>query len=642
MNKNVYRPEIDGLRSIAVLSVVFFHSNFPLFSHGFFGVDIFFVISGYLITKILTENSFDLIDFYERRVRRIVPNFFFILTISSLLIYKLNPDIYSLKEFLKSFYYSISFLSNFFFMANDYFQQNISRPFLHTWSLSIEEQFYLTYPFFLILLSKIKYNFRLYIVLLIIFVNIVLVNSGGNLKLSYPYLEQKILFFSNSIYFNFYSPLSRVWEFLFGALAFFLIFKRINNNIKNIILILSYISLFYSMTFQSEFLFYPNIFTLIPVISTFLIISFEEKNTWTYKIISNRILVFIGLRSFSLYLWHLPVYEIFGYLGLDLKNIFIYSLYFIIIFFLSELSFRFIEKPFRNRKKVNFRKVSAFIISLTILIVFINSLSLKKDESTKDSLNKFSNLGFFNSLKQEIEFSKENLKRSTFELDALKKNYMSKDSTKILVVGDSFSEDLVLALNKVNIKNEFEFRHYTYGLSELIIYKKNEIELFNSEQYKNADLIIFSFKYYANNLTSHQIYQRINFAKKINLYVGQDNKKSIFTNNSPIFDTKTNPLLHIISTRKNIKEEEITGEFYKLIPNKFLNFNSSLLNYFKNNNILFIDLFRIFCNDFDKSCSYLNDNSNIIFRDFGHLTNDGKIFLGENIDLTDYLKISVK
>ena len=79
-----------------------------------------------------------------------------------------------------------------------------------------------------------------------------------------------------------------------------------------------------------------------------------------------------------------------------------------------------------------------------------------------------------------------------------------------------------------------------------------------------------------------------------------------------------------------------------MIPNKFLNFNSSLLSYFKNNDILFIDLFKIFCDDFDKRCNYLNDNSNIIFRDFGHLTNDGKIFLGENIDLTDYFNISVK
>ena len=182
-----YRPEIDGLRSIAVLAVILFHSKFSMFSHGFFGVDIFFVISGYLITKILIENKFDFKDFYERRVRRIVPNYFFILFISSIIIYQFNPDIYTLREFSKSSYFSISFLSNYFFMANDYFQQNISRPFLHTWSLSIEEQFYIFYPLFLFFFKNISRNLRISLFLILITLNIILVNSGGNLKLNYPF-----------------------------------------------------------------------------------------------------------------------------------------------------------------------------------------------------------------------------------------------------------------------------------------------------------------------------------------------------------------------------------------------------------------------------------------------------------------------
>ncbi|WP_440939062.1 acyltransferase family protein [Candidatus Pelagibacter sp.] len=623
-----YRPEIDGLRSIAVLAVILFHSKFSMFSHGFFGVDIFFVISGYLITKILIENKFDFKDFYERRVRRIVPNYFLILFISSIIIYQFNPDIYTLREFSKSSYFSISFLSNYFFMANDYFQQNISRPFLHTWSLSIEEQFYIFYPLFLFFFKNISRNLKISLFLVLITLNIILVNSGGNLKLNYPFFEEKILFFSNSVFFNFYSPLSRLWEFLFGALAYFIYLKKKNNLYSNFILIVSYLLIFYSLTFQSEFLFYPNIFSLLPVCSTFLIIVLENNRTFTFKIISNKVLTYIGLRSFSLYLWHLPIYEIYGYLGLDTSNYIIYLFYITNILVLSEVTFKLVEKPFRKKDLIDFRSVLSFIFLFTILSILVNQYYDKKLDKKNLNFKNFSIFSFGESLKNYEMYKKKILNDHEIGLNTLKTNFKENDLNKILIVGDSVSQDLVLALNNSEFSKSNEFRYYNYGLSELILKRKNDIKIFQSSLYNNADIIIFSYNLFANNLSSKQLNERIVFTKKISNILKQDNKKAIFAINSPNFETTINPLFYLIEIKKINNESSIGREMFKLLSKKFHSYKSELIDFLKKNKIDYIDLFDIYCNSVSEICKYISEDSNILFSDNVHLTPAGKIYLG--------------
>ena len=623
-----YRPEIDGLRSIAVLAVILFHSKFSMFSHGFFGVDIFFVISGYLITKILIENKFDFKDFYERRVRRIVPNYFFILFISSIIIYQFNPDIYTLREFSKSSYFSISFLSNYFFMANDYFQQNISRPFLHTWSLSIEEQFYIFYPLFLFFFKNISRNLKISLFLILITLNIILVNSGGNLRLNYPFFEENFLFFSNSVFFNFYSPLSRLWEFLFGALAYFIYLKKKNNLHSNFILIVSYLSIFYSLTFQSEFLFYPNIFSLLPVCSTFLIIVLENNRTFTFKIISNKVLTYIGLRSFSLYLWHLPIYEIYGYLGLDTSNYIIYLFYITNILVLSEVTFKLVEKPFRKKDLIDFRSVLSFIFLITILSIIVNQYYDKKLDKKNLDFKNFSIFSFGKSLKNYEIYKEKILNDREISLNTLKTNFKKDDLNKILIVGDSVGEDLVLALNNSEFSKSNEFRYYNYGLRELILKRKNDIKIFQSSLYNNADIIIFSYSLFANNLSTKQLNERIVFTKKISNILKQDNKKAIFAINSPNFGTSINPLIYLIEIKKINNESSIEREMFELLSKKFHSYKSELIDFLKKNKIDYIDLFDIYCNSVSEICEYISEDSNILFSDNEHLTPDGKIYLG--------------
>ena len=634
MKTITYRPEIDGLRSIAVIAVILFHSKFPTFSHGFLGVDIFFVISGYLITKILIENSFNFKDFYERRIRRIIPNYFFILFVSSIIIYQLNPDIYALKEFSKSSYYSISFLSNYYFMANDYFQQNISRPFLHTWSLSIEEQFYILYPLFLFFFKNINRNLKLFLFLILITLNIILVNSGGNLKLNYPFFEEKFLFFSNSVFFNFYSPLSRLWEFLFGALAYFIYFKKKNTLYSNFILIISYLLIFYSLTFQSEFLFYPNIFSILPVFSTFLIIVLENNRTITFKIISNKVLTYIGLRSFSLYLWHLPIYEIYGYLGLDASNYIIFIFYIVNILILSEFTFKLIEKPFRKKDLINFKSVLNFIFLLTILSILVNQFNDKNLDKKNIESEDFSIFSFEKSLKDYEKFKEKILVDHKLSLKNLKTNFKENNLKKILIIGDSMSQDLVLALNNSEFSKSSEFRYYNYGLRELILRKKDDIKIFQTSLYNDANVIIFSYNLFANNLSSKQLDERIVFTKKISDILKQDNKKVIFAINSPNFETSINPVFYLIKIKKIDNENIIDTEMYKLLSKKFHSYSSELIDFLDKNEINYINLFDVYCNSSLESCKYINESSNILFSDNVHLTSDGKIYLGNRLHKT--------
>ena len=187
MNKINYRPEIDGFRAIAVILVILFHAKIEYFNGGFIGVDVFFVISGYLITSIILkekqENRFTLLNFYERRARRILPALFFVILICIPFAWMLlTPQ--DLKDFGLSVIASTTYWSNYlFFIKSGYFETRAElKPLLHTWSLSIEEQFYIIYPLFILLFLKFK-KFLLIILFLCALFSLCLAQWGGNFTL---------------------------------------------------------------------------------------------------------------------------------------------------------------------------------------------------------------------------------------------------------------------------------------------------------------------------------------------------------------------------------------------------------------------------------------------------------------------------
>ena len=221
-----YRDEIDGLRSLAVVPVILYHAGFrKYFSGGYVGVDIFFVISGYLITSVIDDEcdkgKFSLINFYERRCRRILPALFLILFLSSFFaFYLMLPE--QLEEFGQTLFSIVLLSSNIYFWWKDdgYFTQlSELNPLVHTWSLAVEEQFYFVFPILCYLFSKRKSSLIVFLISLS-FVSLFLCLWGGNL--SSTSIEQWKHFSQHSLA-SFYLPFGRIWELLLGAfLAFYL------------------------------------------------------------------------------------------------------------------------------------------------------------------------------------------------------------------------------------------------------------------------------------------------------------------------------------------------------------------------------------------------------------------------------------
>lgn len=338
-----YRSDIDGLRAIAVLSVVLFHLDIGIFSGGFVGVDVFFVISGYLITKILIKdaqenNSFSLRNFYERRAKRILPAYFVVAFVTSLAsFYIMMP--YDFFEYGKSLLGSVLFISNFVFLKEtDYFAGDSAiKPLLHTWSLSVEEQFYIFFPIFFILLFRFfKKNITIFLFLFCTF----------------SFLLACFLVYKFPDATFFLLP-TRAWEFLIGACL-------ATTHISNMkwekwsahFSILGLLLIAFPVLFFDEGIIFPGFNALYPCAGTALIIYFGYTSKGYNKIakaISWKPLNLIGLMSYSLYLWHWPIIALFTYYYGDLStsqkvSIFLGSL------FVSYFSLKFIEKPFRSKE----------------------------------------------------------------------------------------------------------------------------------------------------------------------------------------------------------------------------------------------------------------------------------------------------
>ncbi|CAN1608136.1 K16568 exoZ; exopolysaccharide production protein ExoZ [Candidatus Pelagibacterales bacterium] len=326
--KITYRPEIDGLRAIAIGVVILYHSQISIFGYqpfkgkgGFIGVDIFFVISGYLITSIIlkeliTTGSFSFKHFYERRIRRILPALLFVMLVFLPFAWMhLLPS--DFVDFSKSILYSLGFSSNFYFhySGQQYgAESGLLKPFLHIWSLSVEEQYYIIFP--IVLLIVFKY-FRQYLIHILIFgfiISLGLADWGSR----------------NHSSFNFYALPTRVWELLAGSiLAYFEITKGYRSKHQTLNLILPTIGLLligHSILFFNDKMFHPSFYTLSPIIGVCLIIWFSHKDELITKILSLKLFVGIGLISYSLYLWHYPIFalsrivEFTGGGGAYLKN----------------------------------------------------------------------------------------------------------------------------------------------------------------------------------------------------------------------------------------------------------------------------------------------------------------------------------
>ena len=475
--KLTYRPEIDGLRAIAVVAVILYHAQITIFGHqpfkgGFIGVDIFFVISGYLITSIIlkeliTTGSFSFKHFYERRIRRILPALLFVMLVSLPFAWMyLLPS--SLINFSKSILYSLGFSSNFYFWysGQQYFDEwSMYKPFLHTWSLSVEEQYYIIFP--VVLLITFKY-FRKYLINILIFLTIlsVLMAQLGSKTIS-----------SSSFYFLH----TRMWELLSGSiLAYFEITLGHRSKNKKMNFILPSIGLFlivYFILFYDNKIFHPSFYSLPPIIGTCLIIWFSHKDEFITKILSTKLFVGIGLISYSLYLWHFPIFSFMRVTQITPGGSLIKKLGLALaVLLISFISYYFIEQPFRNKN--NKFKIIISIIMFSIFLIFVYNVNIIHKK------------GYINRLP-------EILQNSLSINNSNSRNNEIFSNKKVYLIGDSHMETLNLDLNQRLIDKNYSLLTSTIGSclffpNSKIIHKKTLklVEDCNDDKFKNLKKIL--------------------------------------------------------------------------------------------------------------------------------------------------------
>ena len=329
-----YRREIDGLRAVAVLPVILFHAGFSVFSGGYVGVDVFFIISGYLITSILIseleEERFSIARFYERRARRILPALFVVMLACLPFAYMwMFPS--QLKDFAQSLVAVVFFGSNFLFWhESGYFAADAEiKPLLHTWSLAVEEQYYIVFPIFLLLAWRFGRNKMFWSVVVIAAISLLLAEWGWRNKPSA----------------NFYLAPTRAWELFAGSICAFLTVGRTlkSNNVLSGIGLAAIIFAIFTFDKNTPF---PSVYALVPVVGTALIILFGRQGTLVATLLSMRVFVGIGLISYSAYLWHQPLFA-FARLGsLTEPSHILMAVLAVAALLLAWVTWRWVEQPF--------------------------------------------------------------------------------------------------------------------------------------------------------------------------------------------------------------------------------------------------------------------------------------------------------
>ena len=438
-----YRREIDGLRAVAVLPVILFHAGFKVFEGGFIGVDVFFVISGYLITTIILadmdEGKFSLITFYERRARRILPALFFVILCSLPFAWLwLLPD--HLKDFSQSLTAVSVFSSNvLFWMESGYFAPAAEfKPLLHTWSLAVEEQYYVLFPLFLMMLWKLHKRWIFGSLIAVAVVSLVVAQWGAYNRPS-P---------------TFFLLPTRAWELAIGALiAFYLFYVReqtdfvtSNKGISEVLGLLGLILIFFSFFAFSKSTPFPSLYALIPTVGTALIIIFATSDTIVGRLLSIKPLVGIGLVSYSTYLWHYPLFVFARHRSLTELSTALLLFLSVLSIFLAFFSWRFVEMPFRNRMAIS--RKSVFVCAVVGSVAFA-AIGFAGHFSNGFGMRTTAKGQAIGELAEKIVVNY-GLSKDCEDEFTLSPNCRTSDEPEILIWGDSFAMHLVQGIMSSN------------------------------------------------------------------------------------------------------------------------------------------------------------------------------------------------
>lgn len=423
MSSIQYRADITGLRTVALLPVILFHAGVPLFAGGFVGVDVFFVISGYLMASIImserSAGTFSLAGFYERRARRILPALLVMLLICiPFAWFWMLPD--SLENFGQSLVATTLSANNILLWLTSGYWDLASefKPLLHTWSLGVEEQFYLLFPLLALLVTPVGYRCFFYIVVLVAAVSLLISEWGCHFHAIA----------------NFYLLPSRIWEFLAGSLCAIYLFRRAQAG--NELLALIGLGLILISVFSfGQYTPFPSLYALLPVVGTMMVILFSHDGCLTAVLLSARWMVAIGLISYSAYLWHYPLFAFARTYSFSEPSMAVMLVLALLSLVFGWFSWRYVEQPFRLVGFIGLRKLSVLLLVVSSVIVTFG-LYLHKSHGVPERIFDADNHRALAGM--DISY---NMRIQTMQKDAFPDN----GKRNLLVIGNSFARDFVNA-----------------------------------------------------------------------------------------------------------------------------------------------------------------------------------------------------
>lgn len=643
----IYRKDISGLRAIAVLLVLFFHVGFQGVPGGFVGVDVFFVLSGFLITSIinrdLINNTFTYRDFYLKRIRRILPVLLFVLATTCIMAwFVMFPGDY--ERLMQGAGLSFLSFSNFYFnnITDGYWGTKAeSIPLLHTWSLSVEEQFYLLWPAIMIgLFAFISQKYHRWILL---GATCVLLGLSEYLSIYTP----------NSAY---YLLPARAFELVMGAALALCLpkMRKINPIINHILSLLGVIGIILTALTLSKSDVFPGFNAAIVCLSTvFILISGKDADNQgiVNRLLSNSVLVFIGLISYSLYLWHWPIIGLLNYMAVD-KTLLVQFIIIAVSILLSVFTYYAIEQKFRSVYVFSFKKTAIIFLAIPFVLLATSIVYVKE---TNGAESRFTSQGdtLINILLSQT-YSDCSTKYCSESFD---NNLSSEISTAdFLVIGDSHAESLEGFINV--LANDANQRGVvlSHGGTPFLIdverfdVGRNAVQPAFSQKNKNkldaiksfaGDTVIITgrYSYYLRENSNDVFYYEgdtIDHASSVKnfTYSFEETIKQILSLNKQLIIVKDVPEFDIDRSRCPILDDMLGIELncMESMPlSDVLEQRKVIFDFFEHINMTypevhFIDMKALSC---DSSSCYLEQNGIPLYRDSNHINYIGAKTLGE-------------
>ena len=632
MVNNKYRADIDGLRAISVLFVILFHLKFDIFSGGFIGVDVFFVISGFLITRLIKDEiestgKFNFVYFYVRRARRILPALLFTLLgcfIASFLLFL--PQDFS-RNSISTIYAALGLSNIHFWAESGYFDVgNYYKPLLHTWSLGVEEQFYVFWPLFLYFAYSLKQKHL--VVFLVLFVVSVSLYANKIFEDGFYLLSSIGYFFDDGQSTIFYLAPFRAFELAIGACLVwgqhFFNNKLINSNLLSIAGLVA--MLFSVLTYSHELLF-PSYYALVPCLGAVIVI-YSGQSRISSLILQNKLSIYLGKISYSLYLVHWPIIVFWGYNSDHSFSFTDQVAIFIVSVLVATIMFHLVEQPFR-RKHDGLHHIPAKRFLSTAFISMALVLSVSFHAWTTNGWDwRFS--GNLITLNSKLEPKGKYVHSKHKELRG---DFSSVNKTKLLVAGDSLAGDFVNILNNMYGTTNIEVRTIPIGgcksifplteaqYSDSYFDKKTRREncrllhkqVLRNENWKKADKIFVAFLWSQTQL-HRWLKQEIDQIKLLS-------SASVYLVGSKAQKLRSDDLLKV---HRHSKEPHLIRGEPSPAPPRVTVQNLSAVGADG-----VIDMMSLFCTT--QGCQRFTKDGYLILYDAVHLTKYGAAFMGERL-----------